>query len=83
MKIVFKTPGSDGGVSIISPAERYNTQAGCERLANRDIPKGTPYEIVQDSEVPQDRAFRNAWEVSMPNPDGTSIGRKAYDEANP
>jgi hypothetical protein len=31
-------------------------------LANKDVPAGKPYKIVDVSEIPEDRTFRNAWE---------------------
>ena len=36
--------------------------------ANKDLPTGTKYEIINDSVDLSDRSFRNAWEVS---PDST------------
>jgi hypothetical protein len=27
----------------------------------KDIPEGAQYEIVDESEIPSDRTFRNAW----------------------
>jgi hypothetical protein len=35
-----------------------------EEVAAKDVPSGTPYEIVEDDAIPQDRTFRNAWEFS-------------------
>ncbi|MDX1399527.1 MAG: hypothetical protein R3204_13460 [Oceanospirillum sp.] len=33
-------------------------------LAMKDIPEGKPYQIVDVSEIPSDRTFRDAWEYS-------------------
>lgn len=56
-RIIF--PNDDGGVSIIVPAP------GCglslEQIASKDVPSGKPYQIVDVSEIPEDRAYRNAW----------------------
>jgi hypothetical protein len=54
--IVFK----DGdGISIIKPVE------GCgltlEEVAAKDVPAGKKYKIVNASDLPDDRYFRNAW----------------------
>jgi len=48
-------PTDEGGVSIIIPAVSIE-------LAMKDIPQGKPYKIVDVSEIPEDRTFRNAWE---------------------
>jgi len=47
-------PNDDGGVSIIVPAESVEA-------AMKDIPSGKPYRIVNASDIPTDREFRNAW----------------------
>jgi len=48
-----------GGVSILIPAP--NAGLTIEEIAAKDVPAGTPYRIVDASEVPADRTFRNAW----------------------
>ena len=45
---------SDGTVSVITPAGDVND-------AIKDVPSGLSYEIVEDSAIPTDRSFRNAW----------------------
>lgn len=32
------------------------------RIAAKDVPAGKPYKIVDASDIPEDRTFRNAWE---------------------
>jgi hypothetical protein len=53
-------PDDDGGVAVIVPAP------GCgltiEQIAAKDVPEGKPYKIIDVSELPSDRIFRNAWE---------------------
>ena len=34
-----------------------------EELAQKDVPTGLKYKIVEDDVIPTDRTFRNAWEV--------------------
>ncbi len=48
------------GVSVIYPSPNWN--GTLEELATKDVPAGRPYKIVDASEVPSDRTFRNAWE---------------------
>jgi hypothetical protein len=56
-RIIF--PTDDGGVAVIVPADCGLT---IEEIAAKDVPMGKPYKIVDVSDVPSDRTFRNAWE---------------------
>ena len=53
-------PTSDGGVSLIVPAHECGLTI--EEIAAKDVPAGVTYKIVDISEIPSDRTFRNAWE---------------------
>ena len=52
-------PTDDGGVAIVIPADCGLT---IEEIATKDVPQGKPYKIVDGSDIPTDRTFRNAWE---------------------
>ena len=52
---------TDDGVAIIIPA---NCGLTIEEIAAKDVPKGKPYKIVDVSEIPTDRTFRDAWEYA-------------------
>jgi hypothetical protein len=54
-RIIYKTP--DGGVAVIIPAD---TIEACMK----DIPEGAEYAIVDVTDIPSDRTFRNAWEYT-------------------
>ena len=51
-KIIYTNP--DGTVAVIHPTGDVND-------AIKDVPDGLSYEIVEDSVIPTDRSFRNAW----------------------
>lgn len=53
-------PNDDGGVSIVIPAPECGMTI--EEIAAKDVPAGKPYKIVDVSDIPSDRTFRNAWE---------------------
>ena len=53
-------PNDDGGVSIIVPAPECGLTI--EQIAAKDVPAGKPYKIVDVTDIPTDRTFRNAWE---------------------
>lgn len=55
-------PNDDGGVSIIIPAPECNLSI--EEIASKDVPSGKPYKIVNASDIPSDRTFRDAWEYA-------------------
>jgi hypothetical protein len=53
-------PTDEGGVAIIIPAPDCGLTI--EEIAAKDVPTGKPYKIVDVSEIPTDRTFRDAWE---------------------
>jgi hypothetical protein len=55
-------PTDEGGVAIIIPAP--DCGLSIEEIAKKDVPHGKPYKIVDVSEIPEDRTFRNAWEFA-------------------
>lgn len=57
-RIVFQN--DDGGVSLIIPCDCGLT---IEEIADKDVPTGKPYKIIDVSDLPQDRALRQAWTV--------------------
>ena len=59
-RIIYPTP--EGGVAIIIPAPDCGLTI--EQIAAKDVPAGVPYSIVDASDIPSDRTFRNAWEFS-------------------
>ena len=50
----------DGGVAIIIPCDCGLT---IEQIAAKDVPTGKAYKIVDVSEIPTDRQWRNEWTV--------------------
>jgi hypothetical protein len=53
-------PIDDGGVAIIIPSPDCGLTI--EEIAAKDVPEGKPYKIVDVSDIPEDRTFRDAWE---------------------
>jgi hypothetical protein len=56
-RIIF--PNDEGGVSILIPAP--DCELSLEQIAGKDVPAGKPYQIVDASEIPSSREYRNAW----------------------
>ena len=61
MKIIYKN--ESGGVSILHPTEEALSFMAIDEIAKKDVPTGVKYKIVEDSEIPIDRTFREAWTV--------------------
>jgi len=67
MRLIY----NNGGIaSVITPAPKFLASlSGTDEeklihIANKDLPTGTKYEIIDDSVDLSDRAFRNAWEYT-------------------
>jgi len=65
-RIIYKT--DEGGIAVIVPAPEC--PLSLEEIAQKDVPTGVPYRIIDSSELPADREFRNSWEANFTNPDG-------------
>lgn len=71
-------PLENGGLAIVVPAPDYLKEYSITDIAAKDVPKDTPYKIIDVSEVPTDRTFRSAWEADFSDPDGYGIGSDAW-----
>lgn len=56
----------DDGIAIIIPTG----DLPIEEVARKDVPQGVAYKIIDVSDIPGDRTFRNAWEIGEFEPDG-------------
>ena len=59
MRIIYKT--EENTVSVISASPEWS--GTMEELAQKDVPTGLKYKIIEDSDITADRTFRDAWEV--------------------
>ena len=60
-RIIYQT--DNGGVAVIVPSPEAVEIYGIEAIALKDVPSGKPFKIVDVSDIPSDRTFREAWEV--------------------
>ena len=56
-RIIYATP--EGGVAIIVPAPDCGLTI--QEIAAKDVPAGVAFQIVDVTDIPEDRTFRNAW----------------------
>jgi len=59
-RIIFKNDG--GGVAVIVPADK--SFLTIDEIANKDVPKGKSYLIIDASDLPQDREQRDQWDIN-------------------
>lgn len=52
-----------GGIKIDIPTEEALSVMTIEELALILVPEGKPFKIIDASDLPPDRAFRDAWEI--------------------
>lgn len=57
-RIIYST--EEGGVAVIIPAPECGLTI--EEIAAKDVPAGVAFEIVDMTDIPEDRTFRGAWE---------------------
>ena len=84
MRLIY----DNGGVAqVIIPAPKFLAQLEGTleekliHIANKDLPTGTKYEIIDDSVDLSDRTFRNAWTYTAGSDEKTSADLSADDLA--
>ena len=60
-RIIYKKENNT--LAIIIPTPNALTTMTIEEIAQKDVPTGLPYKIVNVSEISSDRTFRNAWTI--------------------
>jgi len=58
MSQVIIYPNDENGICVVCPAPGISI----DEVAKKDVPAGKPYKIINKTDIPQDRTFRNAWE---------------------
>jgi len=57
--IIYK---NDNGLSVIYPTPEALALYGIEAIAQKDVPSGKPYKIIDTVDLP-DRSQRNQWDI--------------------
>ncbi len=57
-KIIYQ---NETGIAVITPSGELSL----EKTALKDVPSGVKYKIIDASDLPQERDFRNAWEYDF------------------
>ena len=61
-RIIYKT--ENNGVAVVIPTPEWLETHTIEELAEKDVPAGAEFKIVDVSDIPSDRTFRDAWEYA-------------------
>ena len=79
-RIIYKN--TDGSVGVLIPTQEALQYFSIEAIAEKDVPAGLPYWIVETSLIPEDRTFRGAWEIdeTLGDPDGFGGESNEFDE---
>jgi len=56
-RVLYKN--QKGRIAVIVPTGDLSVT----ETAKKDVPTGLPYKIVDVSEIPSDRTFRDAWDI--------------------
>ena len=66
-KIIIYT--QETGIAVITPSGELSL----EETALKDVPTGVKYKIIDVSDLPKERDFRNAWEFDF-SKDSDGVG---------
>lgn len=55
---------SFSSLNIITPTQDALSSMTIEEIAKKDVPTGYKYKIINKSELPNDRTFRDAWTIN-------------------
>jgi len=68
MEKLIVHPDGNGGIVVLVPSPDCGLTV--EQIAQKDVPNGVPFNIIDRSQSPQDSLFRDAWEFDFSAPDG-------------
>lgn len=59
--IIYKQ--NNGVIAVIYPSPEFLSENSIQDLAEKDVPTGFPYKIIDITDLPSDRSQRMAWSV--------------------
>ena len=67
MKIIYPSPNGKGGIAVAVVNPKYTDLVAAGK---KFVPAGSPFKIVNDSDLPSDDTFFDAWEYDFKVSDG-------------
>lgn len=49
---------------VVTPTDASLANHTIDEIAEKDVPSGLPYRIVEDTDISSDRTFRDAWTIA-------------------
>ena len=62
MRIIYNNEETKT-LSIVIPTNEY--KGSMDKLAKKTVPSGIKYKIIENTDLPKDRTFRDAWEYDF------------------
>jgi len=72
MKLAVFKPTDSDTISVLIPAP--NCELTLEEICKKDVPTGVKYKIIEHTDLPDDREFRNAWVAQDLETDYDGVG---------
>jgi hypothetical protein len=69
--IIYNSLGQS--VATVIPTPDYLQTHSIQECAEKDVPAGSPYQIIDSSALPSDVGFRNAWVANLEDYQGVSV----------
>lgn len=77
--IIYKQ--DSGRMAIVRPSDEALAVFGIDAIAQKDVPTGKPYKIIDATDVPTDRSSRDSWTVDETElTDGFGAAWSTFDE---
>lgn len=80
-RVIYQTEG--GGVAIVIPAPECLMERTIKEIADKDVPAGVAYKIINAEDIPTDYTFRDAWEAQIDIPDGVGAESNEFAPKEP
>ena len=64
-KIIYKN--TDNSISVLTATPDTLSKMTIEQIAKKDVPSGVKYKIIDESELPADRTYRDFWQYDFEN----------------
>lgn len=78
-RIIYKS--TDGVLAVLIPTDECLQTKTIEQIAQKDVPSGLAYKIVDADDIPADRTFRGAWTIADSElTDGTGGEHDMFDD---
>ena len=78
-RIIYKNV--DGSVGVLIPSPQALAKFGIDAIAAKDTPAGLSYWIVDETDIPAERTYRNAWaadETALGAPHGVGSASNSF-----